>query len=79
MPYENEEGREDFQEDYNLPSMTARIIAYEDGELSEEEFLALFQDLVASGLAWELQGHYGRTAKALIDSGAINPHVNAFC
>lgn len=47
------------------------IIAYENGELDEEETLDLFQSLVDSGLAWRLQGHYGRTAKALIDAGLI--------
>ncbi len=47
------------------------IIAYENGELSEEEIINLFQSLVNSGLAWRLQGHYGRTAHALIRAGLI--------
>ena len=46
-----------------------KIIAYENGELDEEETVELFQGLINSGLAWTLQGHYGRTAKALIDAG----------
>lgn len=49
-----------------------KIIAFEQGELGEEEILILFQDLVDSGLAWKLQGSYGRTAKALIEEGLIH-------
>lgn len=47
------------------------IMAYEDGSLDDAGTLALFSDLVASGMAWTLQGHYGRTAAALIDAGWI--------
>lgn len=47
------------------------IIAYENGELDSDETLALFQDLVDSGIAWQLQGSYGRTARALIDAGLV--------
>ena len=47
------------------------ITAYEDGELDREESIELFQALVDSGLAWQLQGSYGRTAQALINAGEI--------
>lgn len=43
---------------------------FEDG--SEEEVIAAWQFLVDTGLAWSLQGWFGRTAKALIDRGYIN-------
>lgn len=49
-----------------------RIIAYEQGELDEDEVIDLFQDLVNTGLAWQLQGHYGRTAARLYEAGLIN-------
>ncbi|HEX6685543.1 MAG TPA: hypothetical protein VF062_22400 [Candidatus Limnocylindrales bacterium] len=47
------------------------IIAYENGELDEGEFVAFFADLVRTGLAWTLQGSYGRTARDLIEAGYI--------
>lgn len=48
------------------------IIRYEAGDLDEEETLDLFSQLIRTGMAWTLQGHYGRTAKSLIDAGAID-------
>lgn len=48
------------------------IIAYESGELNHEDTVALFQKLVDNGMAWQLQGHYGRTAKALIEAGEVH-------
>jgi hypothetical protein len=45
------------------------IIAYEQGELDEDETIELFQGLIDSGLAWQLQGSYGRAANALLDAG----------
>lgn len=47
------------------------IIAYEQGELDEEGTIALFQKLVDSGLAFQLQGHYGRTAMQYIQNGLV--------
>ena len=42
---------------------------FEDG--SEEEVIAAWQFLVDTGLAWRLQGWFGRTANALIERGVI--------
>lgn len=47
------------------------IMAYEEGGLSDEETLTLFAHLIKNGMAWKLQGHYGRTAAALIEGGYI--------
>lgn len=52
---------------------TADIFDYEAGDLSEQETVLLFADLIRSGLAWSLQGHYGRTAASLIENGVISP------
>jgi len=49
-----------------------RIVAYETGETSDDETLNLFAELIKSGLVWKLQGHYGRTAAQLIESGLIS-------
>ncbi len=54
-----------------IPNLVDKIMAYEGGEMTEDEMVAFFQELVDSGLAWNLQGHYGRTAAALIDAGLV--------
>jgi hypothetical protein len=46
-----------------------QLIAYEEGDLDIEQTLDLFQSLIDTGMAWHLQGGYGRVAKALIDDG----------
>ena len=55
-----------------------RIIRYEAGEMDSDEIKDLFQDLVISGEAWILQGHYGRAAKAMLDAGLIKYHDQYF-
>ena len=48
-----------------------QIVAWEQGELEFEEVIELFQNLVDTGLVWQLQGCYGRTAMNLIESGHV--------
>ena len=50
----------------------SKIIEYESGEMSEEGVISLFQELIDTGLAWKLQGHFGRIATSLIESGDCN-------
>ena len=47
------------------------ITRYESGEMNEQEVIDFFQKLVNSGIAWKLQGSYGRTAQRLLEAGAI--------
>lgn len=49
--------------------LVAQIVAYEEGELSWDDTVLLFQELINQGLAWTLQGDYGRKATALIEKG----------
>jgi hypothetical protein len=50
-----------------------KMIAFEEGELSMDDTLSLFSELISSGKVWSLQGFYGRIAKQLIDTGMIAP------
>ncbi len=52
-------------------NLVSKIIEYEEGTLSSEDTIDLFQELVDSGLAWTLQGSYGRMAEYLIDVGEV--------
>lgn len=56
-----------------MSDITSQVIAYEQGDLSDEDTIALFQRLIDSGLAWQLQGSYGRMAARLIEDGLCTP------
>lgn len=56
-----------------MANLTFRLMAFEAGELEWDGVLELFQELVDTGLAWSLQGTYGRMASALLTTGDINP------
>lgn len=52
--------------------MLDMMISYENGELDAEQTVELFQNLIDSGLIFNLQGHYMRIAKDLVDAGLID-------
>jgi hypothetical protein len=54
-------------------NLTTDIIAFEDGELTDEETIALFQELCNTGMIYSLQGSYQRFAEQLIAEGLISP------
>lgn len=55
----------------NQMDLMSSILDYEMGILEDTEVVELFQELVNTGLAWTLQGSYGRTARDLIEQGVI--------
>ncbi|MEU0674497.1 hypothetical protein ABZ330_16680 [Streptomyces sp. NPDC006172] len=56
-----------------MKDIATDLISYELGELDDTETLELFATLIKSGMAWTLQGGYGRTAARLIEGGLITP------
>ena len=50
-----------------------RICDYEIGELSYDDTIELFQDLVDHDLVEELQGTYERVAQNFINAGLVTP------
>lgn len=49
-----------------------KLMRFEEGSMDFDETVELFQELVDSGMAWELQGFYGRTARDLIEAGYVH-------
>lgn len=57
--------------------VTGAIMDYEEGALNRDQTIELFQYLINTGLAWKLQGSYGRMARYLIDTGYCTPKAGA--
>lgn len=49
------------------------IEGFSGEEHTEEEHREAWQSLVDSGVVWQLQGWYGRTAQGLIEKGILRP------
>ena len=56
-----------------MDDLTTNIIAYEQDELDYDDTVELFQQLIDNGMAWTLQGSYGRMAARLIKAGICHP------
>ena len=48
------------------------LFRYENGDVTYDEFVTLFQDIYDSKAYTWLQGHYGRVLHNLIEEGVIN-------
>jgi len=55
----------------NRSNMLDYIMDFEEGSLEENDVIELFQFLVDTRIAWQLQGFYGRTAETLIEAGYV--------
>lgn len=53
-------------------SVTTMLMDFEDGSMNIDQTLELFSILIQTGLAWRLQGSYGRMARHLIDQGSLS-------
>jgi polyhydroxyalkanoate synthesis regulator phasin len=55
----------------NFNSIVDKMVAYEGGEMNEEESIEFFQELLDRRLINSLQGSYQRTASILLELGHI--------
>ena len=55
-----------------MDAYQATMIAEGFEEATKEEQIEAWQFLVDTGIAWQLQGSFGRKARALIEAGIIN-------
>jgi hypothetical protein len=61
-----------------MDNFTATMIIEQEWELAgvepcEEVFIEAAQHLIDTGLAWSLQGHFGRVCNHLIEGGYCTP------
>lgn len=50
-------------------TLIEKVIEWENATIPFDETINLFQELIDTGMAWNLQGMYGRTAERLINAG----------
>lgn len=53
-------------------NLADRIMKYEQGDMTSEEIIELFQELMNTGIIYNLQGSYQRVANKLLISGLIH-------
>ena len=59
-----------------VKDLCVKCMRFEEGSMSPNEILEFFGELIREGLAWKLQGFYGRTASSLIQNGLLNSKGN---
>lgn len=50
-------------------NLVEQIIAFEGGDMEEDEVIEFFQELIDTGMVWVFHGFYGRAACDLIAAG----------
>lgn len=56
--------------------LVGKIMALESGEMSPDEAVKFFSELITSGTISGLQGSYQRTARQMVDGGYLGPKGN---
>lgn len=56
-----------------IVQLVDELIAYEEGQMTQDEEITLFQHLIDTGACWQLEGHYHRVGATLIEAGLIQP------
>ena len=56
--------------------MVDKIMAWESGNLGTQETVEFFSELIKNGMAWKLQGCYGRAAMRMIEAGVLDKDGN---
>lgn len=59
-------------------NISDKLMAYEAVERFDDQIIDLFQELINSGMAYSLQGSYGRTAESLIREGFCSRPITTF-
>ena len=56
-----------------METVDAVLIAEGIEEVDTETYIKAWQHLIDTGMCWNLQGWFGRTANELIESGTCSP------
>jgi energy-converting hydrogenase A subunit M len=60
-----------------MKDVVNQIMAYEQGDMDDEEVIDFFQTLLDTRIIYSLQGSYQRQAHALLEAGYIErTHLN---
>lgn len=53
------------------------LVGYSAGDVTDDLMQEAWQLLIDTGVCWQLQGSFGRTAMRLIAAGMVEPNRNA--